>query len=479
MNGPAHRKLLAAWGAVAAGLLAMAGLLVGQSHRFGYDYRVIDMPVLAFAAAAILAGAIFLALVWLVRESVARRTGGRLLIGFVVVVGVILRLMMFATEPVLEDDYQRYLWDGAVTANGLNPYAVVPADAQSSRQAPEIVALATKAGPVLRRVNHPDLRTIYPPVAQLAFATAHEIAPFQLQAWRAVCLLFDVATLGLIFLLLGEVGRSLLWATLYWWNPLVLKELFNSAHTEAVLMPLVLCAVYLAVRHRQLASTVVLALAVGVKIWPALLLPLVIRPLLAKPWRLALALILFLLLMVLWTLPVVLAGFDQTSGFVAYAERWKTNSALFPALEGLAEAVLPAVGLDDLAPGRLVRGMIAVGLAGLALAVAVKPMDGARDIVCRAAVIVGALVLFSPAQFPWYSIWFLVLLPFYPLLGFVVLAVTLPLYYTAFHLMARDQLDLYKDGIVWMIWLPVWGLLLMELVWPNLRQWARRAPDTI
>ena len=35
--------------------------------------------------------------------------------------GLAARAILFASEPVLEDDYQRYLWDGAVTAQGLNP----------------------------------------------------------------------------------------------------------------------------------------------------------------------------------------------------------------------------------------------------------------------------------------------------------------------------------------------------------------------
>ena len=93
----------------------------------------------------------------------------------------------------------------------------------------------------------------------------------------------------------------------------------------------------------------------------------------------------------------------------------------------------------------------------------------------RAALLVTALFLLSPAQFPWYAAWALAFLPLVPRWWLVALALTMPLYYVGFHHLARDTYAVQKDVIVWLIWLPVWALLLAE--WAMTRTRARETPD--
>ena len=109
-------------------------------------------------------------------------------------------------------------------------------------------------------------------------------------AWRATCLGLEIATVSLLILLLRDLGRSPLWSALYWWNPVAIKEIINSAHMEAVVLPLLLLALVLAARRRTLMATLGLALAAGAKLWPALLLPLILRPLATDRRRLIAAL---------------------------------------------------------------------------------------------------------------------------------------------------------------------------------------------
>ncbi len=456
------RQLATLWAAIGIGMIVLAGVLTIASPRFGYDVLVRDMPVLWLAGGLMMAGLLFLALPWLVRKSEsldARRT--RKLLTFVVGAGLVMRAVLFASEPVLEDDYQRYLWDGAVTAHGLNPYATPPEAAKSAD--PETGALgelAVQSGPVLDRINHAHLRTIYPPVAQGAFALAHEIAPFSLTAWRGLILLFDSAALALLLMLLRDLGRSPLWVSLYWWNPVVLKELYNSAHMDAIVVPLVLAGLVLAARGRLLAAGASILLAAGAKIWPVLLLPLIWRPLVGQPARALAAAALALFAALLFATPVLLAGLDQSSGFVAFAEQWKTNSALFPALEKSIGWTLERSGVDTVAPGTLARLAIALALGILALWVARNPFTDAHELTGRALLVTAALFLLSPVQFPWYFLWVLPLLALRPVPGLLLATATLPLYYTAFYFLARDTYAVFTDGIVWFIWVPAWIVLI-------------------
>lgn len=462
-----HRRDYATTGWAVLGLLVVvfAMALTLLSRRFGYDTDVVDMPVPALVALLVAAGAVFgLTLPVLIRATRAMdpRTVRLVTVG-ICVAGVAARLVLFASEPMLEDDYQRYLWDGAVTAAGADPYAVAPYDARTLPPGTTQRRVADEAGALVRRINHPELTTLYPPVAQAAFALANLISPFSLTAWRALVLACDVATLALILALLREAGRSPLWSALYWWNPLVLKELANSAHMEAVVMPLVLLALWLAARRRPLGAGFSLVLAAGAKIWPALLLPLVLRPLAGQPARLGLAVGLCSVGLALLLAPVLHSGLDANSGLSAYAADWHTGSALFPALESAAALLLEPLGLAASA-GTATRALIASALAGLALTLAVRPIAGTDDLLGRASLLVGALVLLSPAQFPWYAAWFAPFLAFRPWTGFLILTATAPLYYMSFYLSASGEPELFRRIVVWLIWVPVWAALVIDFV---------------
>ena len=457
--------LILIWSASGLAVATCAAALTLLSTRFGYEYDVEAMPVLWLVGGLVLAGLVFgFSLPQLIRRSAATDMRSDLpLVICIVAAGLVARLALFASEPMLEDDYHRYLWDGAVTASGYNPYAISPHEVQRLGGS-DLGRLAQEGGLTVKRINHAELRTIYPPVAQAAFALAHFFEPWSLASWRSVLLAFDFAALALILLLLRETGRSPLWSALYWWNPVVIKELFNSAHMDAVVLPPLLLALLFAGRGRHILATASLALAAGAKIWPVLLSPLVIRPLTADPRRLVGALLVFCGLLALLLAPILLAGIDATSGYCAYADRWQTNSALFPTLEQSAAALLGPLGTPEASAGFTARILIALTLGLAAIALSMKPIEGTAELMGRASLLVAALVLLSPAQFPWYAVWYAPFLAFRPWAGMLLLAATMPLYYTFFHFAARDQVEIFHEVVVWIIWVPVWFALLIEAI---------------
>jgi len=453
----------AAWAGLGAALTALMGALALLSPQFGYAHRVHDMPIFAAVAILVAAGALYLALPRLIRATPAAAGNGSPLLIFVATGGLLMRLVLLPSTAVLEDDYQRYLWDGAQTAHGLNPYATAPEAAKAADpDASALGRLARQSGVVLDRVNHPHLKTLYPPLAEAAFALAHWLAPWSLSAWRLLCLACDAATFLLLLLLLREAGRPAAWAALYWWNPLAAKEVVNSAHMDVLLLPLILGALLLAVRARPFSATALLVAGAGVKLWPALLLPLIWRPLAARPFALAPLLFASLAAAGLIAWPMVAGGLGPDSGLIAYARDWTTNSAFFPRFQALIAALMDWAQIAAPSPAVAARALIGAVLAALALALARKPLEGPRDLVTRAAFLVAALILLMPAQFPWYYLWLMPFLPFAPLYGLLVLTLTLPLYYAAFHFVARDTYGVYGDGLVWVVWLPAWVLLAAE-----------------
>ncbi|RMF75915.1 MAG: DUF2029 domain-containing protein, partial [Planctomycetota bacterium] len=399
-------------------------------------------------------GAVLLIGLWPLRRTALTPRGWLWLVS----VGAVMRVLVAISPPLLENDYYRYLWDGAILAHGHNPYAHAPEDALRALESgstphwlPE-PATSQRGRDVLARVNHPRLTTVYGPFAQAAFAAAHLIAPWSIYAWRAVLLMFDAATFVLLVMLLRRLAAPLVWSAWYWWNPVLLREVIGSGHMDVLAFPLVLAALWLAVRRAPLRASLVLALAAAVKIWPIILAPLVLR---AGAPRLRSALLTGATLLatsaLLW-LPVLSAPNDESNGFLAFAGSWYNNDALYRSLVFAGRWLLPLFGVHPGHASFASRVFLSTALMLLIAWQTLRLVPRADDTIRRALFIVAAAFLLNPAQFPWYYLWMLPLLALRPrpsLLGYTAL---LPLYYVHYE-------------HVWVVWLehvPVAVLLILE-----------------
>ncbi len=452
-----------AWIAMGTLFLAAAMTLNLSSGAFGTGVRFEDMPAIPLTVGLIAVGCLYLCLIPLILTSLRLNIhSSNKLFWLIVAFGLAFRLAFFGATPAFEDDWYRYLWDGGVTANGWNPYAVSPDEAQGEAYHYSLQPLAHQSGVVIEGINHSEVRTIYPPVAQMAFALAHMIEPWSLDAWRLVCLTAEIATLVLLLALLKHAARPALWVALYWWNPIVVKELMNSAHMDAILIPFVLGALLLSLRGYALGAATSLGVAIGVKVWPVLLAPLLLRPLFSEPRRLIAAVAIFAALCTLWAIPILAAGVDKTSGFVVYAQYWRNSSAHYGLMEAATRAFLSFRDFAPETPGLIVKGLLA-GCAGLiALFAARAPIESPRDLLYRAGLVTAALFLLSPSQFPWYAVWMLPFVVYRPWVGLLAVTALIPIYYISFHFAAHDAYDVYRSKIVWLIWLPVWTLVVWE-----------------
>ncbi|MEJ2718433.1 MAG: glycosyltransferase 87 family protein [Deltaproteobacteria bacterium] len=351
---PSLRWTYLFWGVAGAVLIAIHAALALLSMDFeAGGESLIGRPVLSFVALELLACGVFLLAVGVV-PSGPRETP---LYAWVIIVGIALRATMIVSTPILENDYLRYLWDGAVAANGWSPYRFSPeAVLQGFSTVPhELLRLGDEGRAILSEISYPHLRTIYPPVAQAAFAIAHFLKPWSLTSLRLVFLLFDAATLLLLIAALRSLDRSPLWIVIYWWNPLIVKEFVNSAHLDVITFPLVVGAVMLAVRQRYVWGAGSLALATGAKLWPVVILPVILSPLWRRPARLIAPLTLFVLIAGVLSIPILRAGLDTSSGFVAYAKTWEMNDALYMLFFWAVQFLLSIFQLDAGTRDRRVR----------------------------------------------------------------------------------------------------------------------------
>lgn len=378
--------------------------------------------------------------------------------------GLAMRVVWLGAPAPLEDDFYRYLWDGAVLASGHNPYALTPGDAAAGTGVPASLApLAVAAKDVLARVNFPEMTSIYPGFAQLAFALANVLAPFELDGLRAVLLAADVAALWALVAILKELGRPPILVALYWLNPLVVWSSAGTVHSDSLLPPLLLGACLWAWRGRDVLAAVLLAAGVGVKIWPVLLAPLLARVLVLRGRSVVWPALVFAAVAVVLMLPLgvsALAGLR--SGLVAYSDDWWNNNAAY---SWVSYGVYHLFGESRLAL-RVLRMATAVVVGLLALHVARRPPENLRDLLVAAMTIAAALFYLSPTEFPWYALWFIGFAAALECRPLLLASATLAVYYFFFPLSFQGRLFVHSYYVAFLHAVPVWAWLAWD--------WRRR-----
>lgn len=334
-------------------------------------------------------------LAWAVAVACLRRVPPRRVLLLVVLGAVALRLAAITAVVPLSDDLYRYAWDGRVQASGTDPYRYPPT-------APELAGLRDEwlfpddaecerrgKEPGCTIINRPSVRTIYPPVAQAWFVTGHALGASQLEdlGWQLLALLADVATMLLLWRLLLRLERDPRWVAVYAWSPVAVLEAVQNGHVDGLATPFVLAAVGLAGR-RPGWSGAALGAATMVKLYPALLLPVLLG---RRPVRVVTA---FAAVCVVSYVPHLLAvGWDVLGYLPGYLQEEDYDS-------GDRFLLLRPLGLTG-SSGTAVAALIGLGVALVVLRrVRRRPEDVSRE----ALLLLGsALLVATPVQ-PWYGL---------------------------------------------------------------------------
>jgi len=422
-------------------------------------------PFFTFLVLYITAGLFFLLAVYLV----VRNRANAVRPFAILIVGAAMRLFVLPSTPILEDDFYRYLWDGAVTATAINPYRFAPRNVILGKgdYPKELDTLARQSNGIINKFNYPEIRTIYPPVAQGVFALSYMIKPWSIPVFRAVVLSFDCVTAGLLLLILARLKLPIVWIIIYWWNPLVVKELVNACHMDVVALAPIAAALYSLIRKKPLIATGCIVVAGAVKLWPIVFLLLLWRSLISGPLKDHKALSFAVVLTAVMTLPMVswvLAGqIGADSGFITYSRTWQNNDANFRLLHLALSELTYLVGGNIYQTNFYTRELVVLIYLVILALLCYRPSKDARELIRKFGLATTTLFLLSPTQFPWYYLWivpFLTIAPFWPLLLYCLL---LPIYYLQYYLPMVGYRDLFYNSIVWFEHLPFWIAIGFEI----------------
>ncbi len=242
--------------------------------------------------------------------------GFKLPFRWILLTAIFLRLMSVTGDPLFEDDFYRYLWDGYQTATTNDPYSHAP-EKYFDEDVPEIFET------ILSYINYPAIATVYGPVVQWVFALAYRVAPGEIWPLQLMSAFADVVILWLLSRL--GAGNALL---LYAWSPLILKEHSLTAHPDVFSIALMFVSVVAAYRKRALLAGFALGLALGAKVFALLIVPF----LFSRVWALGYWLRLggaTLVSLALITLSFGTIKIWIPEGLLAMADSWLFNSPLY------------------------------------------------------------------------------------------------------------------------------------------------------
>lgn len=193
-----------------------------------------------------------------------------LLLGF-----ILFRLVFVFYTPGLSQDYFRFIWDGRLAFQGMNPYLYLPNDLMQSPDfiMPEVQELYEGMGPL--SAGH---YSNYPPLNQFCFWIAGVLSNESLfgaiTVLRVMIVAADVGVLCFGKKLLKHLGLNPNRIYLYLLNPLVILELTGNLHFEGVMLFFLIWSMYLLYQHKWIQGAVIYALSISIKLLPLLLIPL-------------------------------------------------------------------------------------------------------------------------------------------------------------------------------------------------------------
>ena len=187
---------------------------------------------------------------------------------------MLLRLLLLFSIPALSDDVYRFIWDGRLITQFVDPYKQLPTDYLSQ-------GIEGITPELFLKLNSPEYFSVYPPFNQVFFFLAALISPgsefWSIVILRLVIFVFELGNIRLIRKLLKHYKLPDRYGLFYALNPMVILELTGNLHFEGIMIYFLLLALWYFEQKKLHWSAVFFGLSVATKFLPLIFLPLLFR----------------------------------------------------------------------------------------------------------------------------------------------------------------------------------------------------------
>ncbi|MCX7797689.1 MAG: hypothetical protein N2249_03600 [Melioribacter sp.] len=354
----------------------------------------------------------------------------------IILVCILLRISFVNTIPIGSDDIYRYMWDGKVQSNGINPYKYSPNDMNLSFLRSDILPA---------KVNFPDLKTIYFPLSQWLFFAGYKISGENVWGYKFLLLIFELGTLFIVWLSLKELEKPSNLILLYALCPLPIIQFALDSHLDGFGLTLLSLFLLFYLKKKLFLSLIFLGLSFSVKPVGILFVPvLLLREKLIVD-KIKIILVPFVAFLIQF-IPYIFTSNPFESLFI-YAKHWSFNGSIFKLLN---------VFINHNQTTRIVCGLI---LFLILMILYLSKLDYIKKFYYSVLL----LLIFSPVVHPWYVSWLTILLPFVPAWSGLTYSSLSSL--TSFTILNYQTLGVWKD-YTWVLlieYIPVFVFLFYEI----------------
>ncbi len=301
----------------------------------------------------------------------------------------------FERFQLFDSDVWRYLWDGHVLDEGINPYVYAPNHPDLDSLTELETDVHYQWDDIRENVNYPHVPTIYPPLSEWFFWLSYQIAPGSVVIIKLLLILFECVGIFFLILTLRKLRLPPYLILLYAWNPLIIKTISGSAHMDALLVCFFGILSYGVVSKKKWIIITSWAAAILIKLVPILLLPFLFKR--VKWYGVALA----IAIVIAGYLPFADAGMKLFTGLSTFSEEWQFNAGPFQLVDYLIALFLQT---DTFAVTSIITKLLTMAVIGILF----FKDDASPTYFFKAATLTfGLFLVLSPTVMPWYISWIL------------------------------------------------------------------------
>ncbi len=297
---------------------------------------------------------------------------------------IIIRLIFLNFSPIGSDDIYRYMWDGKLQQNGINPYLYTPNDSKLSFLHTDILP---------SKVNFRDMKTIYFPLSQWLFYVGYLLSGENVWGYKLLLFIAELITIYSLFSILKQSRLDEKYILFYVLCPLPIIHFAIDAHLDGLGLPLLLLFLLFYLKGKKIISLIFLGLSFSIKPVGLVFLPVLF--LTDKNFTNRLKVILIPLFIFFIQFVPYIFNSNPFEAFIIYTENWTFNGIIFDIIN---------MYFHNNQRSRLICGIL--------LVVFLIPIyfgkKSFNDKIYYSALF---MMIFSPVVHPWYIGWIAVLLP--------------------------------------------------------------------
>ncbi|MCS6833115.1 MAG: hypothetical protein NZ521_06050, partial [Flammeovirgaceae bacterium] len=302
-----------------------------------------------------------------------------------------------AALPNLSDDYFRFIWDGTLTANGLNPFSHTP-----SFYIENNIQINGIDNMLYYQLNSPAYYTVYPPICQGIFFLS--ALPEKTGSWFVNILIIRffiilIEGIGIFYLvkILRKLKKPSSWAFYYALNPLVIVELTGNLHVEGIMIGFLLISFYSLLKGNYYVSAILFSFAICIKLLPLWILPFFIKKLENRRRLRYVFLVLFFCLLLFIPFLDYETLLNLSEGLLLYVQKFEFNASIYYVVRSVGYWIVGYNAITTIGTALLIISfLILIRLIGTS---SVTTWEDVFELSLLAWI---TYILFSTTVHPWY-----------------------------------------------------------------------------